>query len=133
MDMLQMYKEICNFEENALSKCNDIVNSYLLAFAQYGYTLKVCQEWTNFLKRTRSNQRLPFINGYECQIYCEVQKNGVPVKVKRNDEYDFSILADVWVVSSIYRKWFKLAVDLVPIENFVAEDVEELLKSVRSI
>ena len=133
MIALQMYEEICNFEEKALSNCTNIVNSYLPIFAQHGCTLKICREWTNFIKKTSSNERLPLMNGYECQIYCEVQRDGAPVMVRGDDECPFDILAANWVISAISRRWFKLAVDLVPIENFIAEDIEELLESVYTL
>ncbi len=127
----QDYDKIYLFEEQALSDCYDIAGSYLPLFEQHGYTLKIGQEWANFLKKTWSTERLPLINGYEYKIYCEVQKNGAPIKV---GEYSISNrLASVWTVVTVSRKWFRLAVDLIPIKNFISEDIEELLASVRSL
>ena len=131
---IQEYEKIYAFEAQALSDCFDIINSYLPLFEQHGYTLKIGQEWGNFIKKTWSTERLPIINGYECKIYCEVQKDGDPVVINANNEYSSTNrLASIWTVSAVSRKWFKLAVDLVPIKNFVAEDIEELLASVRSL
>lgn len=81
-----------------------------------------------------SPDRLPFKNGYACKIYCEVQKSGAPLTVKSNDgEADFYYVSSCWVISVIFRRGFQLKVDLIPIASSVAEDLNELLKTVQSM
>lgn len=124
---------IRSFEAQAFSACRDIVNRYIPFFAQYGCTLKLGQEWENSIRKVWSLDRLPFKNGYACKIYCEVQKSEVPLTVKSNDgEADFYYVSSCWVISTIFRRGFRLKVDLIPIASSAAEDLDELLKTVQS-
>lgn len=62
-----------------------------------------------FLKKEHSASRLPFKNGYECYIYCEVQKDGKEVHIESNDgEADYYALSASWIISSIERSFLKL-------------------------
>lgn len=122
------------FEAHAFSVCSDMVNRYTPLFAPYGCTLKLGQEWENVIRKVWSSNRLPFKNGYTCKIYCAVQKSGVPLTIKSNDgEADFYDVSSCWVISVIFRRGFRLNVDLVPIDSSAAGDLDELLKTVQSM
>ena len=59
--------------------------------------MEVGYGWENFLKKEHSTNRLPFKNGYECYIYCEVQKDGTEVRIGSNDgEVDYYVLSVSW-------------------------------------
>ena len=68
--------EIVKHEKIMLEKYSNILDSYRAIFKEYNCSLKVGYGWENFLKKEHSTNRLPFKNGYECCIYCEVQKDG---------------------------------------------------------
>ena len=78
-------EKIIRHEKIMLEKYSDILDRYRIIFEQYNYSLKIGRRWTNFLKKEHSASRLPFKNGYECYIYCEVQKDGKEVHIESND------------------------------------------------
>ena len=105
--------EIVKHEKIMLEKCSNILDSYRAIFKEYNCSLEVGYGWENFLKKEHSTNRLPFKNGYECYIYCEVQKDGTEVRIGSNDgEVDYYVLSVSWTVSSIERRFFKLNVSL---------------------
>ena len=121
--------EIVKHEKIMLEKYLDILDSYRAIFEQYNCSLKVGCGWENFLKKEHSANRLPFKNGYECYIYCEVQKDGTEVRIGSNDgEVDYYVLSVSWTVSSIERRFFKLNVSLSSDTDDIENDMNELFQ-----
>ncbi len=121
--------EIVRHEKTMLEKYLNIIKKFNPIFEQYDYSLKVGCRWTNFLKKDYSAHRLPFKNGYECYIYCEVQKDGKEVHIDSNDgEVDYYALSVSWIISSIERRCFKIYVSLCSATDDVENDMKELLR-----
>ncbi len=121
--------EIIKHEEVMLEKYSNILDSYRRIFEQYHCSLEVGCRWTNFLKKEYSVHRLPFKNGYECYICCEVQKDGKEVHVESNDgEVDYYALSASWIISSISRWFFHLNVSLCSATDDIESDMNELLQ-----
>lgn len=80
-----------------------------------------------------SSNRIAFINGYKCYIYCLVEKDGEVVRVGSNDgEADYYPLIAEWLISSICRKAFKLISPIYTAVEDVEADVAELLFKLES-
>ena len=121
--------EIVKHEKIMLEKCSNILDSYRAIFKEYNCSLEVGYGWENFLKKEHSTNRLPFKNGYECYIYCEVQKDGTEVRIGSNDgEVDYYVLSVSWTVSSIERRFFKLNVSLSSDTDDIENDMNELFQ-----
>ena len=121
--------EIVKHEKIMLEKCSNILDSYRAIFKDYNCSLEVGYGWENFLKKEHSTNRLPFKNGYECYIYCEVQKDGTEVRIGSNDgEVDYYVLSVSWTVSSIERRFFKLNVSLSSDTDDIENDMNELFQ-----
>lgn len=121
--------EIVRHEKIMLEKYLNILDSYRTIFEQYNCSLEVGCGWTNFLKKKYSTYRLPFENGYECYIYCEVQKDGKEVHIESNDgEADYYALSASWTISSINRWFFKIIVSLCSATDDIENDMNELLQ-----
>lgn len=122
-------EKIIEHEILMLEKYLDILDSYRTTFEQYNCSLKVGCRWTNFLEKEHSASRLPFKNGYECYIFCEVQKDGREVHIKSNDgEVDYYALSSSWIISSIERRFFKNNVSLCSAADDVEDDMNRLLQ-----
>lgn len=121
--------EIVRYEKIMLEKYLKILDGYRAVFGQHNCSLKVGCRWTNFLKKEYSAHRLPFKNGYECCIYCEVQKDGEEVHIESNDgEVDYYALSVSWIISSIKRRFFKINVLLSSAIDDIENDMNELLQ-----
>ena len=121
--------EIVRFEKIMLEKYLKILDNYRAMLEQYNCSLKVGCGWTNFIKKEYSAHRLPFKNGYECYIYCEIQKNGKEVHIESDDgEVDYYPLSASWIISSIERRFFKLNVSLCSATDDIENDINELLQ-----
>lgn len=121
--------EIVRFEKIMLEKYLKILGSYRTMLAQNNYSLKVGCGWANFIKKEYSAHRLSFKNGYECYIYCEIQKNGKEVHIESDDgEVDYYPLSASWIISSIERRFFKLNVSLCSATDDIENDINELLQ-----
>lgn len=121
--------EIVKHEKIMLEKYLDILDSYRAIFEQYNCSLKVGCGWENFLKKEHSANRLPFKNGYECYIYCEVLKDGKEVRIGSNDgEVDYYALSVSWTISSIERRFFKRIVSLSLDTDDIENDMNELFQ-----
>lgn len=121
--------EIIKHEEIMLEKYLDVLNNYRKIFAQFNCTLEIGCRWMNFLKDEYSASRLPFKNGYECYIYCEVQKDGKLVQIKSNDgEVDYYALLVSWIITSIERRFFKINVSLCSATDDIEDDMNSLLQ-----
>ena len=83
--------EIVKHEKIMLEKYSNILDSYRAIFKEYNCSLKVGYGWENFLKKEHSTNRLPFKNGYECCIFCEVQKDEYRSTIGGNDGVDYYV------------------------------------------
>lgn len=121
--------EIVRHEELMLEEYLNILDSFRKIFEQYNCLLEVGYRWTNFSKKEYSAHRLPFKNGYQCYIYCEVQKDGKEVHIESNDgEVDYYPLSASWIISSIERWFFKSNVYLCSATDDIESDMNELLQ-----
>lgn len=121
--------DIVRYEKKMLEKYLKILDRYRAIFEQYNCSLKVGCGWTNFLEKEYSLHRLPFKNGYECYIYCEVQKDGKEVHIESNDgEVDYYALSVSWIISSIERRFFKINVSLCSATDDIENDMDKLLQ-----
>lgn len=109
----KMEELIIKHEEYMLSSYMKQVKEYISLFEEKGCALKVGLMWKKFPSNITQFQREKFANGYECYIYCVVEKNGEEVYVKSdNEEIDFFSLSTTCMVSSIYRSFFSLKISL---------------------
>ena len=105
--------QIISHENQMLVLYNKKIKKYMPLFEENGYYLKMGLMWKYFPRDTVILQRGRFQNGYECYVYCVVQKDGNEVRVDAIDgEADYYPLSTAWMVSSIVRKFFKLKVEL---------------------
>ena len=112
-----------------LKKYSEILETFRKQLERYDCSLEIGMRWTNFLKNEYSVNRLPFKNGYECYIYCEVQKDGKEVCIKSNDgEVDYYPLSASWIISSITRQFFKIKVSLCLATDDINEDINMLFQ-----
>lgn len=126
-------EQIIEYEKTMLEKYSNILDRYRIMFEQYNCLLKIGCRWSNFLKSEYSVHRLPFKNGYECYIYCEVQQNGKEVHIESTDgEVDYYALSASWIISSIERNLFKLRVSLYTNTDDIENDMEKLLRLLRT-
>ena len=122
-------QQIVNHENIMLETYSKIISSYSSLFEQYGCSLEVRLFWIDFSTEKRSDCRLPFRVGYECYVYCEVQRDGKEVHVKSTDgEADYYSLSAAWMVSSIERNWFKTKVSLYSNTADIDSDMKELFQ-----
>ena len=121
---------IINHEKEMLEKYSKLIDNYTDIFKGYNCSLKVGISWFDFLKGKVSEKRLPLKNGYECQVYCEVQRNGKLVRVISNDEEaDWYDLAVSWPVSHISGFFFKNSVNFcTDIDNELEGDMQEFIR-----
>ena len=120
---------IINHESKMLKIYSEIIDSYKDVFNSYDCTLEVGIRWENSFQNKYSCERLPFENGYQCYIYCEVKMNGKEVHVKSFDgEVDFYSLSSSWVISSIDRHFCRLQASLCSTVDDVGNNIFELYK-----
>ena len=74
--------EIVKHEKIMLEKYSNILDSYRAIFKEYNCSLKVGYGWEKFQKKN-IQQIGCLLNGYECYIYCEVQKDGTEVRIRK--------------------------------------------------
>ena len=109
-----MDRVIGNHEISALNMFGEVADSYTKKFAKYNCKIKVTLIWRNFLDDTISSRRLPFINGYACYVYCEIQRRGKTVRFADDEEeVSYFEMAFSLNISSITREFWKLNVTLV--------------------
>lgn len=130
----QMDNVICEHEKEMYILYSQIITEYVSDFAQYGCTLKLGYEWSNFIKKYTVLKRPPFENGYEYKIYCEVQRNGKIVRYDDNEgEVDYYELVSCWNISSITRKGFKLNVILCNDVSDLKKDLDQHLFTLKQL
>lgn len=127
-------KEIQNFEAEMLEKYIKAIYPYLPLFNGIGYELKVELGWYNSIHRIWSNSRPPLKNGYECYVYCIVEKGGEEVRIKSNDgEVDYYPLVTSWIISSVFRRLHKLKVSYYVNIDDVDTDLNEFLSQLKQV
>lgn len=130
--------EACNkmqdFEMEMLNRYIDIIRPYFTVFNKMGYELKVELGWVNFLQKTWSSKRLPLKNGYECYVYCLVEKDGEEVRIQSSDgEADYYPLITSWMISSVSRKCHRLKVSVYTNVDDVEADINEFLLELKHL
>ena len=84
--------------------------------------------WVNPLHKIQSSHRLPLKNGYECYVYCVVQRDGKEVHIVSHDgEADYYPLSTGWMISSINRSFLKLKVSLYTDANDIDDNLKDFL------
>lgn len=105
--------DIIHHENNMLALYLEKVNKYIPLFEEKGYSVKVGLMWRYLPKDTVTLQRGNFQNGYQCYVYCVIQKDGHEIRICSIDgEADYYPLSTAWMISSIFRKIFTLNVEL---------------------
>ena len=124
--------EIINHEKNMLSLYRKKIKKYMPLFEENGYSLKVGLMWKYFPRDTSILQRENFKNGYQCYVYCVVLKNGKEVRIRSIDgDADYYTLSSSWMISSIFRKFYKLNVELYTYTNDAEDDLNDFLSQVK--
>lgn len=115
----QIGKVICEHEAEMLKIYQKIINGYVPVISKYNCTIKIGFSWENRLRNVYSFERLPFKVGYECKIFCEIQKDGHLVRVDYSDgkgdrlvnaesnegDVGYDLLFAVWSITRI-DFWF---------------------------
>lgn len=121
---------IISHEVHMLETYKKAIKEYVPFFEKIGCSLKIGLMWNYFPRDTAIFQRDSFKNGYQCYVYCVVQRDGKEVCVESTDgEADYYTLSTAWMVSSIFRKCFNLRVTLyeniddidVDLKNFLSQ------------
>ena len=129
----ELHTKLQDFEMEMLNKYTEIIRPYEISFHKMGYELKEELGWVNPRQKIWSSNRIAFINGYKCYVYCLVEKDGEVVRVESNDgEADYYPLIAEWMISSICRKAFKLIATIYTAVDDVEADVAELLFKLES-
>lgn len=125
---------IIKHEEIMLKKYSNIILGYKSKFEPYNCSLKVGCGWMNLLKKEHLTNRLPFKNGYECYVYCRVERNGEVIRYEdKEGEVDYYDLSLSWNISLISRFFFHLNVFLYTDTADVIEEMERLLKIAKDL
>ena len=130
----RLNKEICTFEDHMLGIYTEKVQAYARSFEAVGCTLEVGLMWKNFFDAdTVAFQRGDFRNGYECYVYCSVQRDGQEVRIPSNDgEVDYYDMSTAWRISSIRRFFFKLELSLYVDTDDIESDLENFLICIKN-
>lgn len=113
-------EQIISHEDHMLALYLEKIKGYEPLFEENGVSLKAGLMWSYFPNDNAGFQRTPFRNGYRCYVYCAVLKDGTEVHVDSADgEADYYPLSAQWMISSVFRSFFKLHVTLY-------EDMEDL-------
>ena len=124
--------EIIFHENNMLALYLEKIKKYMPLFEECGYSLKVGLMWKYFPRDTVILQRGSFQNGYQCYVYCVVQKDGNEVRIGSIDgEADYYSLSTAWMISSIFRKFIKLNVELYTNTDDVDADLNHFLSQLK--
>lgn len=130
----EMCNEMQDFEAKMLNRYLDIIRPYFMLFNKMGYELKIELGWANYLQKTWSSKRLPLKNGYECYVYCSVEKDGAEVRIKGSDgEADYYPLITSWMISSVSRKFHRLKVSTYTKVDDVEADINIFLSELKHI
>lgn len=117
-----------------LLKYANAIHPYLPEFDKMGYEIKVELGRLNMLEKVWATNLLPIKNGYECHVYCVAEKNGEEVRIKSDDgEADYYPVITSWMISSVFKKRFKLKVALYEDVDDVTADMNTIISQLLSI
>ena len=126
--------QIISHENHMLSVYTQQIKKYIPVFEEIGCSLKVGLMWKSLSRNTTTFHRESFQNGYQCYIYCVVQKDDKDVNIPSTDgEADYYSLSTAWMVSSIYREFYRLNVSLCVSMDDVASDLKGFLSQLKHI
>ena len=126
--------QIISHENHMLSVYTQQIKKYMPVFEEIGYSLKVGLVWKSLSRNITTFQRQSFQNGYQCYVYCAVQKDDKDVNIPSTDgEADYYSLSTAWMVSSIYREFYRLNVSLCVSMDDVASDLNDFLSQLKHI
>lgn len=109
----ELDEQIIFHEDHMLAMYLEKIKEYKPLFEENGVSLKTGLMWSCFPNDTAGFQRTPFQNGYQCYVYCTVLKDGKEVQIDSADgEADYYPLSAQWMISSVFRSFFKLHVTL---------------------
>ena len=125
----QLDDKICTFEDSMLEIYTKKIQAYTIPFETIGCTLKVGLIWKSFFDGNAvSYKRAAFRNGYECYVYCSVQKGGQEVRISSKDDVaDYYYMSTAWMISLIRRFFLKLELSLCVNTENVESDLENFL------
>ena len=117
--------EIIFHENNMLTLYLEEIKKYIPLFQKKGYSVKVGLMGKYFCGDTVGCLRERFQNGYQCYVYCVIQKDGNEVHIGSVDgEADYYSLSSSWIITSIFRSFFKLNVELYEKADGVNSDLK---------
>jgi len=118
---------IFEHEESMLIAYTLFVKEYEAFFKSYGCSIKTGLMWKRLSSEAQEFQRGQFQNGYECYVYCSIEKDGREVRISSNNgEVDYYPLSTAWLITSIHRSWWRLKVHLFTgIDTAAINDVNE--------
>lgn len=124
----QFVNQIIDHEDDMLSMYAQKIQEYIPSFQKLGYSLRLGLLWINPVHKCKAFSRIKYQNGYQCYVYCSVQKNGEDVTIANTDgEAEYYPLSAEWMISSISRRWFRLIVSFYKSVDDVDEDLQEFL------
>lgn len=124
--------QIISHENHMLELYIEAIKEYIPRFEEKGYSLKVGLMWNCFPSDTVIFQRCSFQNGYQCYVYCVVQKDGNEVRIGSIDgEADYYPLSTEWMISSICRNFRKLNVMLYESADDIDADLNDLFSQLK--
>lgn len=127
-------EQIIFHENQMLALYIEKTKKYIPFFEEKGYFLKVGLMWKRFPRDTVMFQRGSFQNGYQCYVYCVVQKDGHEVRIDSIDgEVNYYSLSTAWMISSIFRKFCKLNVTFYVSIDDVDTDLNGFLSQLKYI
>lgn len=127
-------KKICEFEANMFAKYEDAITSYYPLFRAAGCELRLELGWYNPIRKKWSTNRIPIQNGYECYVYCLIEKDGEAVRKKSSDgEADWYPLETEWMITSVRRRMCKLEISLYEDLDDIDTDLKFLFSQFKSM
>ena len=122
---------IVEHEKEMYKEYSKRIDDYSEMFARYGCSLNIGCVWCNLLKKSTSDSRISFQNGYSCYFYCDVLKDGNILRYNTCDgEVDYYETTTYWNISSIQSSFFRLIVTLYSELDSIHEEIMQLLKVV---
>lgn len=126
--------QIISHENHLLAEYTREIKKHMPAFEEIGYNLKLGLMWKSLSRNTTTFQRESFQNGYQCYVYCTVQKDDADVNIPSTDgEVDYYSLSTAWMISSIYREFYRLNVSLYVSMDDVDADLNGFLSQLKHI
>lgn len=104
---------IISHENQILALYLERIRQYVPLFEKNGFFLKTGLMWKCFPNETVMLQRTVFRSGYQCYVYCTVLKDGNEVQAESTDgEADFYPVSAAWLISSVFKRFFKLNIEI---------------------